>query len=71
MSDESVMHGPDRCPMACEGCEGEHHWMEDSPDPDGPAHEAESKYGLDCWYSCKHCSAWATPEYVWALEEIE
>lgn len=64
---ESRLHGPAECPVSCSGCDGEHHWIEDVPDPEEP-HEASTKYGLEAWYSCKHCAAWATCEYVWDLD---
>lgn len=74
---ESELHGPAACPCECTLCSGEHCWIEETPDESGGTsmgsrdkpHEAETKYNLPCWFVCRHCEAWATCEYVWALEE--
>lgn len=77
---EYHVHGPEKCPRRCSVCpDGNHHWLEEfacepgcdscGDDECSRWHEASAVYGQDCWYVCKHCSAWVEAEYVWALEE--
>jgi hypothetical protein len=60
-----AVHGPEKCPAgACSECEGHHHWIEVAVDPDNPGeykdHPAFKEFL--CFYSCKHCDAWAEME---------
>ena len=77
---ESGLHGPAACPRACSGCDGGHHWIEDGMDwlnateeeiEDAGVPSGDPRRVLECWFSCKHCPAWATCEYVWDLEEAD
>jgi len=74
----SELHGPAACPRLCSGCDGGHHWIEEAIDWEGltgdelsevSVPEGDERRSLPCWFECKHCDAWATCEYVWALEE--
>lgn len=44
----------------CSECDGNHHWGEGglSFAHNEPGHDA-AQAGLDAWYQCKHCEAWA------------
>lgn len=59
------------CPRPCSECDpGEHHFGEyvhDAEDyPDHPMAKATDLFhGPPCWYTCKHCEAWAIePDFV-------
>jgi len=73
----SELHGPAACPRSCSVCDGSHHWIEEAIDWDEACDgdtdipENDERRALKCWYECKHCDAWATCEYVWALDGHE
>lgn len=57
-----------RCVMHCSACDGNHHWLPGSYDPDAPegcdrGEHVPHDQGFQAWYVCKHCEAW-TPDDI-------
>jgi hypothetical protein len=87
MSDPRL-HGPETCPVApkgCDGCSGNHHWLDTGYNPDDLNFEDEDETVLAvaafdrahhtehllAFYACKHCASWAECDYVEELEEAD
>ncbi len=64
------VYGPERCPRTCSECEGAHHWIECSVDPEDedemqefaeehPGFTVPDEAFLLAHFGCKHCNALA------------